>query len=578
MSNSMPQTHVAEAKPRPSIFYKYKIYPVEPLPEQAEGEYAQEVLIVGAGPIGLATALDLARFGIPSRIIEAERQVSHGSRAIVLTRRSMEILQMLGCEQAFVDKGLSWNMGRSFYRGQEVYQMQMPHSDNERFSPGTNIQQQYIEQFLVEAAEKEALIHIHWGHKVTGIEQNADFATLEVSNENGLQKYRAPWIVAADGGRSTIRKLLKLRMEGEAYSGNFVIADIKADIDLPTERLCHFDPSWSPGNNVLMHREPEGIWRLDFRLPDGESPEHVLEERQLADRINKILTMIGQEVSWQLDWATVYSASTKTLSDYQAQRVLFVGDAAHLLPIFGVRGANTGLQDANNLAWKLAMHMQGKSDAKLLRSYSSERVQAAREICLEAGKSTRFMSPPTHGARLLRDAVLSLSLSESFVRDLLHWRTSRPHRYYDSSLNSNPVPDFGLMGDVLPNIKLDNDLYLHDYTLDGFTVLFFSVEEKISNELETILTTREIHGVSIKPILIRQAKLSKIETDLCLTIEDTDRKLFTRYNAQANSAVLIRPDQHICAFWQEDTIEKENPKSWLHNAIAQALCLTTSGD
>ncbi|MBB6523383.1 FAD-dependent monooxygenase [Pseudoteredinibacter isoporae] len=573
----MSNTHVAEAQPRPSIFYHYKVYPVEPLPSQAAGDFKQEVLIVGAGPIGLATALDLARFGVASRIIEAERQVSHGSRAIVLTRRSMEILQMLGCDQAFVEKGLSWQMGRSYYRGQEVYQMQMPHSKDERFGPGTNIQQQYIEQFLVEAAEENPLIHIHWGHKVTGIEQNEHCATLDISSEDGSRKYSAPWVVAADGGRSTIRKLLKLRMEGEAYTGNFVIADIKADIDLPTERLCHFDPPWSPGNNVLVHREPEGIWRLDFRLPDGESPEQAMEEKQLADRINKILTMIGQEVPWQLDWATVYSASTKTLTDYQEQRVLFVGDAAHLLPIFGVRGANTGLQDANNLAWKLAMHMQGKAGPKLLRSYSTERVQAAREICKEAGKSTRFMSPPTRGARLLRDAVLSLSLTESFVRDLLHWRTSRPHSYYNSPLNSTATSEYALLGEVTPNVKLGDNQYLHDYTLKGFTVLIFLKDENNSAELKKVIERNERDGMSINPILITRTHSGDQNPSHCLTIDDKEGKLFERYDLQENSLLLIRPDQHICGLWQSGQ-NKESPQQWIHNALRNALCLTPSGD
>ena len=205
-----------------------------------------------------------------------------------------------------------------------------------------------------------------------------------------------------------MRKLLGLRMEGRSYPGNFVIADIKAKIDLPTERLCYFDPAWNPGNNVLVHRQPDDLWRIDFRLPDDETPEQALEPATLSRRIDAVLGMIGRKDRWQLDWATVYSANTLTLPEFVHGRVLFTGDAAHLLPIFGVRGCNTGLQDCNDMAWKLAFVIKGWSRPALLDTYSSERVQAAREICEEGGKSTRFMTPPTAGARLMRDAVLSL--------------------------------------------------------------------------------------------------------------------------------------------------------------------------
>jgi len=581
----MMTKHIADDKARPSTFFKYKVYSIEQLPQQSKGEITEEVLIVGAGPIGLSTALDLARFGIRSRIIEAERQVSHGSRAIVLTRRSMEILQMLGVEKKFVNKGLAWNKGRSFYRNQEIYQMKMPDSVEDRFAPATNIQQQYIEQFLVEAAQLSPLINIHWGHKLTHIEQDEHSAKITLSHLQGVSNYRAKWVIAADGGRSTLRKLLGLRMEGETYSGNFVIADIKADINLPTERLCYFDPPWSPGNNVLIHREPEGIWRLDFRLPDGESPEQAIQDSLLADRINKILSMIKQPVDWQLDWATVYSASTKTLNNYRSNRTLFVGDAAHLLPIFGVRGANTGFQDSNNLAWKLALHMQGKAGEELLESYSTERVQAAKEICEEAGKSTRFMSPPSRGSRLLRDAVLSLSISESFCRDLLHWRTSRPHSYEHSPLTLTQSETTGyrneyfsheLLGKVMPNYKFDRDHYLLDECLFGFTLLIFSEKEINTKSLYEAASHIDFKIVQISNDSLIRTGRNGIEASAKLK----KRNIYEHYRVPSTCALLLRPDQHVSATWQTKTYSRlahEQLKRWVQSALNKSLCLNHVG-
>jgi 3-(3-hydroxy-phenyl)propionate hydroxylase len=456
--------HNPASEPRPSVFYNYVVHaPFDPA--SIKGDDTAKVVIAGAGPIGMTTALHLARFGIPSVVLEQELQVSHGSRALALTRRSYEILEQAGVVERFVAKGLGWRSGRSFYRDRQVYRMELPHDDDERFFPVTNLQQQYIEEFLADAIDANPLIELRWGCKVTSLEQEPDKVRLTVDTPFGEYALTTGWLIAADGGRSAIRRALNLRMEGTSYVGNFVIADIKAKLPLPTERLCYYDPEWSPGNNALIHRAPDNIWRFDFRLPEGTTPDEALAPAYLHDKIERILDMIGHRVAWELDWATVYSASALTLGEYIHGRVIFVGDAAHVLPIFGVRGANTGFQDCENLAWKLALVEKDIADRSLLQTYSGERVRAAREICDEAGKTTRFMTPPSFGYRLMRDAVLSLSLSQDFPRDLLHWRTSRPHVYTGSPLNSFPEDDARFDGGVAcgesaRNVKLHDGSYL----------------------------------------------------------------------------------------------------------------------
>lgn len=553
--------HRPETIPRRSISFEYKTYPYEGTSHLDGKREQQKVVIVGAGSIGLATALELARFGIPSLILESGHQVNRSSRATIFTRRSMQILQMIKCHQPLLDNGLPWKLGRTFYRGKEVFQMVLPDSEDERFSPVLNIQRQHIEQFLVNAVERNPLITLHWGRKVTDIAQQQGKVSLWVVTEEDKYFLEADWVVAADGGRSTIRNLMGLQMEGQAYTGNFVIADIKADIDLPTERLCHFDPEWNPGNNVLIHREPHGIWRLDFRLPDGETPEQALEEGLLRSRINAILKMIDKEVAWELDWATVYRANTKTLPNYVYDRVIFAGDAAHLLPIFGVRGANTGLQDSNNLGWKLAFVIKGWSPEKLLDTYSFERVQAAREVCEEGGKSTRFMTPPSRGFRLLRDAVLSLSLSETFVAELLDWRTSRPHNYHNSLLSSFSEEDSAFTkgpscGEVLQNIKLGEDDFLFDKLGDGFHLIVFMGDTDLSAETKDCLAEAAQYQFPVLRILITTGKNEPSRTEADLVIEDSDGHFATIYGATAQSAYLVRPDQHVCARWKNINTDK----------------------
>jgi 3-(3-hydroxy-phenyl)propionate hydroxylase len=534
--------HQATNTPRSSIYFDYQVYPAAQRPTQPAHA---KVVIAGAGLVGMATALELARFGVPCVLLESEQQVCEGSRAIVFTRRSMEILQQIGADKAVTAQGLPWRFGNSFYRGQRVFRMEAPYSEDDRFFPMINLQQQFLEEALVTLVQAQPLIEMRWGHKVMGVVdagQSSGIAQIDVDTPQGTYVQRADHVVVCDGARSALRSLLNLKLAGSSYEGRFVIADIRIDLPLPTERLAFFDPPWNPRNTVLMHREPLGIWRIDYQLPAGETPEEALAPESLRTRINAQLEMIGHGgTPWEMDWSSVYSARALTLPDYRHGRFLFAGDAAHMLPIFGVRGANTGFQDGQNLAWKLACVVNAVAPDSLLASYSHERVAAAREIVEEAGKSTRFMTPPTRGFRLLRDAVLSLSLTQEFVRPLYHWRTSRPHAYIDSPLNS-PLDDNALFtagpanGEPMANVKLGDDRYLMDNFPAGFLLLLFGVAGSGHAEIMAAVTTLQSSGVPIH---------ARLNTDSAVT---------QRYGVAGDesgkvAAYLFRPDQHVCARW-----------------------------
>ena len=544
--------HQPNRTPRSSIYYRYQVH--EPwLPRRQGDAQRQPVVIVGSGPAGMVTALELARHGVRSVLLESELQVSQGSRAIVFTRRSMEILQQVGVAERIVADGLPWRFGNSFYRGQRVFRMQAPHDPDDRFFPMINIQQQYLEEYLYDACRASPLIDFRWGNRVLGVTSCDDHAIVEVDTPEGPYTLQAGWLVAADGGRSGIRSALNLKLEGASYEGQFVIADIRVDLPLPTERLAFFDPPWNPGNTVLMHREPHGIWRVDYQLPPGETPEAALEPASLKARIDAQLAMIGHAgAAWEMDWCSVYSARALTLPDYVHGRVLFVGDAAHLLPIFGVRGANTAFQDAQSLGWHLAFVVKGLADASLLANYSAERVRAAREIIDEAGKSTRFMTPPSRGFGLLRDAVLSLSLSQEFVRPLYHWRTSRPHEYTQSALNcagdDDPLFDAGPGRGAPPqNVRLGDDDYLLDHLGGGFDLLYFGAGTALPEALQQVIAGARQRGL---PIRVTAVGAAQPVAGADQTLADADGRVRLRYGVRAAAAAyLLRPDQHVCARW-----------------------------
>ena len=562
--------HTPSTEPRPSIYYSYQVF--QPwLPSGHPGTQHTPVAIVGAGPAGMVAALELARHGVRSVILNAELQLSQGSRAIVFTRRSMEILQQVGVADRMTAGGLPWRFGNSYYRGQRVFRMEAPHDADDRFFPMLNVQQQYMEEYLSDACLAHPLIDFRWGNKVLKVEQSDSLATLEVDTPEGPYSLKADWVVAADGGRSPIRTAMNLQMEGASYEGFFVIADIRIDLPLPTERLAYFDPEWNPGNTILMHREPLGIWRVDYQLPPNETPEEALRPESLKARIDAQLAMIGfAGTPWEMDWSSVYSARTLTLPDFVHGRVIFTGDAAHLLPIFGVRGANTAFQDAQSLGWHLAFVVKGLAGKTLLASHSAERVGAAREIIGESGKSTRFMTPPSAGFRLLRDAVLSLSLTKDFVRPLYHWRTSRPHEYSHSLLNSqgddNALFSVGPAHGAPPqNIRLSADDFLLDHLGGGFDLLYFTEDNSVPAPLLAVVEAARARGVPLKVIGVGAGQPV---AGADLTLADADGHFRQRYGILASGgAYLLRPDQHICARWL--TLDATRLKAALAAALPQ---------
>ena len=394
------------------------------------------VLIAGGGPVGMTLAALLARQGIATLVIEADEGYCSGSRAICISRRSQEILAWAGAAAALVAKGLPWTGGRSYWRDTEVLHFQMPSEPTQRFAPMVNIQQFYVEEFVHQSMQVQPeLVDVRWSSRVESVRTDGGGAEVQVRTSDGTQTLRCDYLVACDGGRSTVREQLGLQLEGTQYEGRYVIVDIVQKTRRPVERLAWFDPPSNPGSTLLMHRQPDDVWRIDYQIRDDEDPAEAVKPENVLPRVQSHLTMIGEHEPWKPLWISIYNAKCLTLPEYRHGRVFFAGDAAHLVPIFGVRGLNSGLDDAGNLAWKLAAVLRGDAKDSLLDSYSVERVHAARENIAYGAKSTEFMAPPSFAFRLLREATLRLAVDDERVRPLINPRQSAPISYEQSPLN-----------------------------------------------------------------------------------------------------------------------------------------------
>ena len=522
-----------------SLYFTYPHF--DPPKDRARLAEPAPVAIVGGGPVGMTAALALAREGIRSVLLDAKSTFNDGSRAICIARQSYHILDRLGAVEPFLKKSLGWTMGRSFYRGRQILEFEMPDSPREKYRPMYNLEQQYIEQFLWDAIEKEPLIDARWQSRVTVMEDIADGVRLSVEDPNGSYQLDCTWLLAADGARSTIRALRGLRLKGANFEGRYVIADVQMDHDYPTIRRALFDPDCRRGGTILVHRQPDNIWRIDYQLRDGEDEAEAIREDTVRASVAAVLAEIGYSGSWDLEWWSIYSANTLALDDYRDGRVFFIGDSAHIVPIFGVRGLNNGLADAHNIAWKLAWVMQGKAGSALLDSYTPERRGATLDVFLNASKSARFMTPPTPGWQLMRDAALNLALSHSFAGQLANPRQMTPYTYADSPVvladdsrfAGGPRP-----GAPLPEARV-GDGFLTDLLGPGFSLIVFDPD-----------LAGDIGLPGLTPVVLQSGS----ETAEVLA-------------ASPSSAYLVRPDLHIAARWHDATPD----------AVRQGLTLATAG-
>ncbi len=551
-----------------SLYFQYPKFEFRRPPELAGQSDRHRVIVAGAGPVGMTAAIELARRSIPCVLLDGKDTLNDGSRAICVSRNSFETLQQLGAVEPFEEKSLGWTHGRCYYRDQMMYRLEMPHSDQERYLPMYNIEQQFIEQFLVDKiAEFPGLIDLRWQSEVVGVSSSDREVELMIKTPEGEYPLRAEYLLAADGAKSRIRTMMGLRLNGENLPGNYVIADIQMDHDFPTERRSFFESKANPDSTILIHRQPDNIWRVDWQILAYQDPDEAVKEENVRARIQAILDMIGHAGPWELEWWSIYTANTLCLDEYQHGHVLFIGDSAHIVPIFGVRGLNNGITDAVNATWKLAYVLNCEADDDLLNSYTPERRGATLDVFKSAGKSSRFMTPPSLGYALMRKAALQLSLTQDFTKRFADPRQVLPYTYAESPLTSHKERDSEFdggvdAGDVAINRRIGDDEFLLDHLGLGFTGLYFTEQEQIPDEIVELISRLKILDGNFKPLVIARKPL---QHDGIGVIEDTGGSVFDGYAAHDGTFYLLRPDRHVAARW----ISTDAPE--VEHALSTAL-------
>jgi 3-(3-hydroxy-phenyl)propionate hydroxylase len=549
--------------------YVNPIYPYKaPTDLQAEPPLRKPLIVIGAGPVGLAAAVDARLQGLPVLVLDDDKTVSVGSRAVCYAKRSLEILDRLGIADEACGLGVSWNIGRTFLEEDEVYQFNLvPDAGHKR--PGMiNLQQYHIEEMLI-ARALELGADIRWQHKVTAVtrhEGHDAHATLTVETPDGSFDIEADWLVVADGARSPIRRHLGLDIEGRVFQDRFLIADVIMKADYPAERWFWFDPPFHPKQSVLLHKQSNNVWRIDFQLGWDADPE---EEKKPENVIPRLQAMLGDERPFELEWVSIYTFQCRRMTDFRHGRVLFVGDAAHQVSPFGARGANSGFQDVDDLMWKLALVMQGQAPDKLLDTYAMDRQFAADENIMNSTRSTDFITPKSRTSKTFRNQVLALAKHYPFARKLVNsGRLSVPSFLTDSLLNTPDTDAFE--GQMVPGAPMDDapvqvngqDAWLLDQVGNTFALLLFA-DAAPSAQVLAQLQALQADTLPVTPLIVASHALDVPGVKL---IVDAQGLVARRYDGQSGTTYLLRPDQHVAARWRAFNA------AGLQHALARATC------
>ena len=508
----------------------FKAYPYERSADQdAETPVRHAVAVMGGGPIGIATALDLGRQGIPVVVLDDHEGVGMGSRAICFAKRSLEIADRYGCGDPMLEKGVVWNLGKVFHEDRKVFEFNLLPEAGHKYPAFINMQQPYFEQFLIDEVRNQqaagAPIDIRGKNRVESVEVRDDHVVINILTPEGRYAITADWLIGCDGANSPLRAMLGMDFTGRVFKDSFLIADIRmVNESFPTERWFWFDPPFkSAGASTLLHKQPDDVWRVDFQIGWDVDRAEEMKEENIRARLD---AMLGPDVEYELVWSSIYTFQCKRMDRFRAGRVIFAGDAAHQVSPFGARGANSGMQDVDNLGWKLGLVIGGQAPESLLDSYEEERVFGADENIKNSTRSTDFITPKSEISKVFRDAVLSLSEHHAFARPLVNsGRLSVPCVYDSSPLNAEDAlpggPARTRPGAPCPDAPM-GDGFLMRLLGDDFVLLGINTE---------VPERLDVDGVSIRGRMVSTGG---------------HPELAERYLGSAEAAVyLIRPDQHV---------------------------------
>jgi 3-(3-hydroxy-phenyl)propionate hydroxylase len=515
-------------------------YRRHPDQDRAGADVAEHpVVVVGAGPVGLSFAIDLAQRGHSVVLLDDADRIGEGSRAICFSKRSLEFWDRLGVGDRMVDKGVVWSVGKIFHGASQLYQFNLLPEPGHKRPAFINLQQFYAEAYLVDRVEELPDISLRWRNRVSGLQQRNDRVVLTIDTPEGPYALHAAYVIACDGARSSLRQMVGAEFAGQVFEDQFLIADVKMTAAFPTERWFWFDPPFHAGRSALLHRQPDDIWRIDLQLSRDADAAFEKKPENVRPRIAR---MLGHD-KFEFEWISLYKFQCRRMDRFLHGRVIFAGDSAHQVSPFGARGANSGLEDAENLAWKLDRILRKTSPESLLESYHIERSAAADENIRESTRSTDFMAPSTRQEARLRKAVLALAKETEFGKRMVNGGRLSVPSVYDTPLSTADVDRW--RGGPPPGASL------LDAPMKGGGAPVFLTEAFIKGGTQFTLLAFD-NGAALET----PDGVSAIRIGGEGGLVDSEGLAAARYDAEPRNAYLLRPDGYVAARFRHPSRER----------------------